>query len=78
MHTTKECNNKPVRERATAKIATLDELVDTSITTIDYEGSDSEWCLATLNIIYFFEMILSISMKLAFYILSFTSWYVYF
>ena len=66
MHTIKECKNKPVRETATAKTATLDGLVDTAITTIDYDGSDSEWYLITLNIIYYFEMILSISTKKAF------------
>ena len=42
MHTTQECKNKPIRETPTAKTATLDELVEAAITTIDYEGSDSE------------------------------------
>ena len=42
MHTTQECKNKPTRETATAKTVTLNELADVAITTIDYDGSDSE------------------------------------
>jgi len=42
MHTTQECKNKPIRETPTAKTATLDELVEAAITTIDCQDSDSE------------------------------------
>ena len=42
MHTTQAYKNKPARETATAKTATLNELADAAITTIDYDGSDSE------------------------------------
>ena len=42
MHTTQECKNKPARETATSKTATLNELVDAAITTIDDDGLDSE------------------------------------
>ena len=66
MHTTKEYNNKPAKKISTAKTATLYELVDAAATTIDYDGSNSGWYLTTLNIIYFFKMILSISTKKAF------------
>jgi len=42
MHTTQEYKNKHVRETATTKTATLSEIVDATITTIDADGSDSE------------------------------------